>query len=234
MDDGSLSGEICLPHGFNGLVLFAHGDSSRKSLRNRHITTALQESGLGTLLFDLLTKEEEKEGRGGEEESTIHKRTLQLGFNDDDDIQLLADRLVKATDSVLERFDVSDGDNMPPIGYFGAGMEAAATLVAASRRSDIIKAVVSRGGLPHLAGSLLQQVRAPTMLVVGSDDDKEIVDLNKKAFSKLSLLADNEKKRLEIIPEATHLLEKQDWLEQQVSKLAADWFVSSFKDRRRP
>lgn len=227
MDNGSLSGEICLPHGFNGLVLFAHG-GSRKSSRDRYIATALQESGLGTLLFDLLTKEEqEKEEK--EEESAINKRTLQLTL---DDIQLLADRLVKATDSVLERFDVSDGDNMPPIGYLGASTGAATALVAASRRSDVIKAVVSCGGLPHLAGSLLQQVRAPTLLVVGSDDDKVVVDLNKEAFSKLSLLADNEKKRLEIIPGATHLLEEQDGLEQ-VSKLATDWFVSFFKERRR-
>jgi putative phosphoribosyl transferase len=214
----SLSGDLNIPDGAQGVVLFAHGSGSgRHSPRNRYVAKVLQEAGLGTLLFDLLTEDEE----------IIDEQTRHLRF----DIGLLADRLVGATDWLLKGFDVSDdGDDIPSIGYFGASTGAAAALVAAARRADTVRAVVSRGGRPDLAGEYLDQVRAPTLLLVGGNDEP-VIGLNQEAYDKLKLLKEDEK-RLTIIPGATHLFEEPGKLEQ-VAQLASDWFSCFLKRQTR-
>lgn len=211
-----LSGDLYLPNQMQGIVLFAHGSgSSRQSPRNRFVAEVLQQAGMGTLLFDLLTKDEE----------AIDEQTGHLRF----EIELLANRLVEATDWLIQSFDVSDGDDIPSIGYFGASTGAAAALVAAARRSDAVKAVVSRGGRPDLAGKSLGQVRAPTLLLVGGDDDP-VIGLNQDAYDKLALLNNGEKK-LTIIPDATHLFEEPGKLED-VAQLASKWFSYFLKYHR--
>jgi putative phosphoribosyl transferase len=214
----SLSGDLNIPDGAQGVVLFAHGSGSgRHSPRNRYVAKVLQKAGLGTLLFDLLTEDEE----------IIDEQTRHLRF----DIGLLADRLVGATDWLLKGFDVSDdGDDIPSIGYFGASTGAAAALVAAARRADTVRAVVSRGGRPDLAGEYLDQVRAPTLLLVGGNDEP-VIGLNQEAYDKLKLLKEDEK-RLTIIPGATHLFEEPGKLEQ-VAQLASDWFSCFLKRQTR-
>ena len=214
----SLSGDLNIPDGAQGVVLFAHGSGSgRHSPRNRYVANVLQKAGLGTLLFDLLTEDEE----------IIDEQTRHLRF----DIGLLADRLVGATDWLLKGFDVSDdGDDIPSIGYFGASTGAAAALVAAARRADTVRAVVSRGGRPDLAGEYLDQVRAPTLLLVGGNDEP-VIGLNQEAYDKLKLLKEDEK-RLTIIPGATHLFEEPGKLEQ-VAQLASDWFSCFLKRQTR-
>ena len=208
-----LSGDLNIPDGAQGVVLFAHGSGSgRHSPRNRHVAKVLQEAGLGTLLFDLLTEDEE----------IIDEQTRHLRF----DIGLLANRLIGATDWLLKSFDVFDGDDMPTIGYFGASTGAAAALVAAAKRPDIVKAVVSRGGRPDLAGEYLDQVRAPTLLLVGGNDE-QVIELNQEAYDKLKLLKEDEK-RLTIVPGATHLFEEPGKLEQ-VAQLASGWFACFLK-----
>jgi putative phosphoribosyl transferase len=191
-----------------GIVLFAHGSGSgRHSPRNRYVARVLQQAGLGTLLFDLLTEEEER----------IDDQTGHLRF----DIELLAKRLVGATDWLVQGFDAPDGDGMPNLGYFGASTGAAAALVAAARRADSVKAIVSRGGRPDLAGEFLIRVRAPTLLLVGGNDEP-VIELNQEAYDKLTLLKSDEKK-LTIIPGATHLFEERNTL-GQVAQLAGGWF----------
>jgi putative phosphoribosyl transferase len=214
----SLSGDLNIPDGAQGVVLFAHGSGSgRHSPRNRYVAKVLQKAGLGTLLFDLLTEDEE----------IIDEQTRHLRF----DIGLLADRLVGATDWLLKGFDVSDdGDDIPSIGYFGASTGAAAALVAAARRADTVRAVVSRGGRPDLAGEYLDQVRAPTLLLVGGNDEP-VIGLNQEAYDKLKLLKEDEK-RLTIIPGATHLFEEPGKLEQ-VAQLASGWFSCFLKRQTR-
>jgi putative phosphoribosyl transferase len=213
----SLSGDLNIPDSAQGVVLFAHGSGSgRHSPRNRYVAKVLQEAGLGTLLFDLLTEDEE----------IIDEQTRHLRF----DIGLLADRLVVATDWLLNGFDVSDGDDIHSIGYFGASTGAAAALVAAARRADTVRAVVSRGGRPDLAGEYLDQVRAPTLLLVGGNDEP-VIGLNQEAYDKLKLLKEDEK-RLTIISEATHLFEEPGKLEQ-VAQLASGWFLSFLKRQTR-
>lgn len=212
-----LAGDLYLPDTMQGIVLFAHGSGSgRHSPRNRYVARVLQEAGLGTLLFDLLTEEEER----------IDDQTRHLRF----DIGLLAERLVGATDWLLQGIDVSDGDDIPNLGYFGASTGAAAALVAAARRADSIKAVVSRGGRPDLAGAYLLRVRAPTLLVVGGND-QPVIKLNQEAYDKLTLLKDDEKK-LTIIAGATHLFEERDTLEQ-VAQIASGWFSCFFGHRNK-
>src|SRR5215213_707829 len=209
----SLSGDLNIPDGAQGVVLFAHGSGSgRHSPRNRYVAKVLQEAGLGTLLFDLLTEDEE----------LIDDQTRHLRF----DIGLLADRLVMATDWLLPQFDVSNRNDIPGIAYFGASTGAAAALVAAAKRADVVKAVVSRGGRPDLAGEYLGQVRAPTLLLVGGNDEP-VIGLNQEAYDKLRLLKNDEKK-LTIIPGATHLFEEPGKLEQ-VAKLAVGWFSCFLK-----
>jgi pimeloyl-ACP methyl ester carboxylesterase len=215
----SLSGDLDIPDGTQGVVLFAHGSGSgRHSPRNRYVAKVLQEAGVGTLLFDLLTEDEE----------LIDEQTLHLRF----DIGLLADRLVGATDWLLQRFDASNSDDiLPSIGYFGASTGAAAAVVAAAKRADIVKAVVSRGGRPDLAGDeYLNQVRAPTLLLVGGNDGP-VIGLNQEAYDKLKLLKEEDEKKLTIVPGATHLFEEPGKLEQ-VAQIASEWFGSFLKQHQ--
>jgi len=200
----SLQGILHLPDGARGIVLFAHGSGSgRLSPRNQFVAKMLQEKNIGTLLMDLLTKEEE----------VIDARTLHLRF----DIELLAGRLLDVTDWVREQERMASLH----IGYFGASTGAAAALVAAAERTDLIKAVVSRGGRPDLAEPVLDAVLAPTLLIVGGDD-KAVIELNRRALAIIAC-----EKKLEIVPGATHLFEEPGTLEQ-AAKLASAWFQAHF------
>ncbi|HZP81330.1 MAG TPA: alpha/beta fold hydrolase [Chthonomonadaceae bacterium] len=203
----TLDGDLTIPEGeVRGIVLFAHGSgSSRNSPRNKYVAQLLNEDGCATLLMDLLTREEE----------AIDEQTRHLRF----DIGLLAGRLVGATDWLR---DNPLTQNLP-IGYFGASTGAAAALVAAAERPDVIRAVVSRGGRPDLAIEALPRVQAPTLLIVGGED-RPVIPLNQQAFKQLS----RAEKRLEIVPGATHLFEEEGALEE-VARLASDWFVRYLK-----
>ena len=197
----TLAGDLTIPAGAQGLVLFAHGSgSSRFSPRNRFVAQVLQEGGLATLLFDLLTSEEE----------AIDLHTRHLRF----DIDLLANRLVAATDWVCGQ----PATRPLRIGYFGASTGAAAALIAASQRPEIVAAVVSRGGRPDLALPALGQVKAPTLLIVGGHD-QAVIELNQQALAELRSEA-----KLEIVPGATHLFEEPGALEA-AAHLARNWFV---------
>jgi dienelactone hydrolase len=201
-DSVKLEGNLVIPAGAQGIVLFAHGSgSSRHSPRNRYVASVLQQEGLATLLLDLLTAQEEK----------IDLRTRQLRF----DIGLLATRLVGATDW-LSHTPTTQHLN---IGYFGASTGSAAALIAATKRPDAVKAIVSRGGRPDLAGSALTCVQAPTLLIVGGHDFP-VITMNEDA---LALLDQAAAKQLEIIPGATHLFEEAGTLDQ-VAVLASQWF----------
>ena len=168
----SLSGDLTVIEGSPGIILFAHGSGSgRHSRRNRYVAKVLQDAGLGTLLFDLLTEEEE----------VIDEQTLHLRF----DIGLLTNRLVAVTDWLVQNRAASNNLN---IAYFGASTGAAASLAAAAKRVDIIKAVVSRGGRPDLADPYLGQVKAPTLLIVGGYDTP-VIKMNQEAFDKLQQLS---------------------------------------------
>jgi putative phosphoribosyl transferase len=199
---------LTLLEGSLGIVLFAHGSGSgRHSRRNRYVAKVLQDAGLGTLLFDLLTEEEE----------VIDERTRHLRF----DIGLLTNRLVAVTDWLVQNRASSNNLN---IAYFGASTGAAAALAAAAKREDIIKAVVSRGGRPDLADPYLGQVGAPTLLIVGGYDTP-VIQMNQEAFDKLQQLsAEKGEKKLVIVPEATHLFEEPGKLEI-VAQLASGWFT---------
>jgi dienelactone hydrolase len=195
-----LQGDLVLPEGARGLVLFAHGSGSgRHSPRNRYVAGVLHERALGTLLIDLLTLEEERE-----DASTGHLRF---------DIPLLAKRLVGATDWLL----VEAGTARLKIGYFGASTGGGAALVAAAERPEAVAAVVSRGGRPDLAGEALPRVQAPTLLIVGGNDGP-VIQMNRSAFAQMRAV-----KKLEIVPGASHLFEEPGTLEE-VARLAADWF----------
>lgn len=200
VDGITLEGDLTIPDGATGIVLFAHGTgSSRFSPRNRAVASELQAGGMATLLLDLLTAEEEQA-----EAATRHLR-----FN----IELLATRLGAATDWIGRRADT----RALPIGYFGASTGAAAALVAASHRRHIIRAIVSRGGRPDLAGEALGTVQAATLLIVGGLDT-QVIALNQEAFRRLRCV-----KRIDIVPGATHLFEEPGALES-VSRLARQWF----------
>jgi pimeloyl-ACP methyl ester carboxylesterase len=199
--DLRLAGTLSLPDAPTGLVLFAHGSgSSRQSPRNRRVAAALQQHGLATLLFDLLTPEEEE----------IDLIDASLRF----DIPLLADRLIGATDIVR----VVDPLRELPIGYFGASTGAAAALVAAAKRSDAVSAVVSRGGRPDLAGAVLPSVRAPTLFIVGGDD-RWVLGVNQQAARQMTA-----PHRVVVVEGATHLFEEPGALDH-VARLAAAWFT---------
>lgn len=208
LEDVLLDGDVVVPTGADGIVMFVHGSgSSRHSSRNRFVAEQLQLGGMGTLLFDLLTEEEE----------AIDLRTGEMRF----DIPLLAQRTMEATDWLsLQSF--ASGLS---IGYFGASTGAAAALIAASQRTELVKAVVSRGGRPDLASSALTKVIAPTLLIVGGHDDI-VIDLNEQAFAQL-----NTEKRLVIVPGASHLFEEAGTLEH-VAALATDWFATHLTSRR--
>lgn len=196
----ALPGFVDIPDEARGLVLFAHGSgSSRFSPRNNYVAQALREAHVGTLLFDLLTAEEER----------LDEQTRDLRF----DILLLTRRLIAATHWAQSHPELSH----LPIGYFGASTGAAAALCAAACTPSV-RAVVSRGGRPDLAGSALAEVRAPTLLIVGGDD-RQVLPLNRRTLAQLPCEA-----RLEIVPGATHLFEEPGALEQ-VASLAANWFV---------
>jgi dienelactone hydrolase len=196
-----LEGNLGVPEGARGVVLFAHGSGSgRHSPRNRYVAGMLREAGLATLLVDLLTSEEEE----------VDLRTRQLRF----DIGLLAERLVGATDWIAQN---PDTQNLP-VGYFGASTGAGAALAAAAERPEDVGAVVSRGGRPDLAGDSLSRVQAPTLLIVGGNDIP-VIGMNRKAMEQMQV-----EKKLEIVPRATHLFEEPGALEE-VARLAAGWFV---------
>lgn len=196
----ALEGSLFSPPRARGVVIFAHGSgSSRFSPRNREVAEVLTSAGFAALLFDLLTDTEEvAEQEGG-----------MLRF----DIALLAERLVAATQWVVENRPTHGLD----IGYFGASTGAAAALVAAAGLPDLVKAVVSRGGRPDLAGHALARVRASTLLIVGGNDHP-VIEMNREALDQLQCT-----KRMEIVPGASHLFEEPGRLEQ-VGELARDWF----------
>jgi putative phosphoribosyl transferase len=196
----TIEGNLTLPEGAQGIVLFAHGSgSSRHSPRNRYVAWLLNQANLATLLVDLLTSDEE----------TIDLRTGHLRF----DIELLAERLISVTDWLMQQRDT----RRLRIGYFGASTGAGAALVAAAERPDVVGAVVSRGGRPDLAGAALARVRAPTLLIVGGNDF-QVIELNRAAFALL-----RSEKQLVIVPGATHLFEEPGALDE-VARLAREWF----------
>jgi len=196
----TLDADLNLPDNASGLVLFAHGSgSSRFSPRNRHVARQLNQAGLATVLADLLTPAEE----------AVDEQTRHLRF----DIALLAERLIDVTSWLGEQEQTKQLD----IGLFGASTGAGAALVAAAQRPDVVRAVVSRGGRPDLAGQALAQVLAPTLLIVGGDDT-QVIDLNRQAFVQL-----RGEKKLVVIPGATHLFEEAGALDS-VAALARDWF----------
>jgi dienelactone hydrolase len=197
-----LQGDLSMPSAPKGVVLFAHGSgSSRHSPRNQYVAEVLNEQSLGTLLVDLLTAEEERED----------EFTGQLRFN----IDLLTRRLVAITDWLESSTQVRGHG----IGLFGASTGAAAALMTAARRPETVKAVVSRGGRPDLAGSDASLVRAPTLLIVGGKDTA-VLQMNRDAMALMKC-----KTELKIVPGATHLFEERGAL-AQVAKLAADWFTT--------
>jgi len=202
-----LEGRLMIPGGARGLVVFAHGSgSSRHSPRNRFVAGELHRAGLGTLLLDLLTEQEE----------AVDSRTGHLRF----DIDLLASRLGVATEWAHAQRETS----ALALGYFGASTGAAAALVAAAERPELVRAVVSRGGRPDLAGASLERVRAPTLLLVGGAD-RMVLELNREALTQLGC-----EKLIEVVPGATHLFEEPGALDQ-VARSAARWFTRHLGSR---
>ena len=196
----ALEGNLIVPETARGIVLFAHGSgSSRFSSRNRHVAYQLRQGGLGTLLIDLLSAEEE----------LVDTRTSHLRF----DIDLLAERVVGTLNWLARQHSF-------PIGIFGASTGAAAALAAAARKPALVHAIVSRGGRPDLANGMLPKVKAPTLLIVGGDD-APVIQMNQAAFHRLQC-----EKRMEIIPGATHLFEEPGALDR-VAELARDWFTNT-------
>ncbi len=196
-----LDGDLAIPEGATGIVLFAHGSGSgRRSPRNRYVAGELRRAGLATLLMDLLTTQEE----------AVDLRTSHLRF----DIGLLAERLVGAIDWLAQQPATRD----LRVGLFGASTGAGAALVAAAARPEMVDAVVSRGGRPDLAGPALTIVQAPTLLLVGGND-LPVLDLNQEALEQIPA-----EKRLEVVPGASHLFEEPGALEE-VARLAGDWFT---------
>ena len=197
----TLAGDLVVPESAAGIVLFAHGSgSSRFSTRNRYVAGVLQLAGFATLLFDLLTRQEEAaDARSGE-----------YRF----DIPLLAQRLAGVTEWIVKRPETTE----LPVGYFGASTGAAAALMAAAFAPERIAAVVSRGGRPDLAGDRLAEVRAPTLLIVG-ELDRSVITLNEAARRRMHARCD-----LVIVEGATHLFEERGTLEQAAA-LATDWFT---------
>jgi pimeloyl-ACP methyl ester carboxylesterase len=200
---GSLPGDLVRPPQSDGLILFAHGSGSgRASPRNRAVAATLNAAGLGTLLFDLLTPDE-----------ALDRRNV---F----DIPLLGSRLSAAAAWIRDHL----GDPGLPIGYFGASTGAGAALWAAAEPDDPVRAVVSRGGRPDLAGDRLGRVRAPTLLIIGGADPV-VLGLNEQALAVMRCPAE-----LVVVPGATHLFEEPGALER-VAALASDWFGSHLRDR---
>jgi putative phosphoribosyl transferase len=204
-----LAGHLAALPGASGIVLFAHGSgSSRFSPRNVYVADVLENAGLATLLMDLLTPAEERED----------ERTARLRF----DIALLGERLIGAVDWLATNGETAG----LPVALFGASTGAAAALIAAAARPERVAAVVSRGGRPDLAGRVLVEVHAPTLLIVGGADT-QVVELNQQALAQLTC-----EKQLVLVPGATHLFEEAGALEQ-VAQLAARWFVDKLGARDR-
>lgn len=209
-DGVELTADLSLPDSTVGLVVFAHGSgSSRHSPRNRHVAAVLNHGAIATILIDLLTEEEE----------AVDLSTAELRF----DIDLLVRRLTAITDWVGGEPDL----NNLGIGYFGASTGAAAALAAAAERPDTVRAVVSRGGRPDLAGPALSQVLAPCLFIVGGDDSV-VLGLNRAAIAEL---APTTARHLEIILGATHLFEERGAL-ARVAVLAREWFQNYLEMRR--
>lgn len=202
LDEVTLMGNISIPEGARKLVIFAHGSgSSRFSPRNRYVAQALNLNGIATLLFDLLTPDEE----------SIDVETRSYRFN----IELLAKRLAAVTEWLIKEYDKYQFN----IGYFGSSTGAAAALVASTlTEGKNIKAIVSRGGRPDLAGDFLAQVTAATLLIVG-ELDTEVIELNEETLKYLSA-----EKAITIVPGATHLFEEPGTLDVVIN-LAKDWFL---------
>ena len=202
--EGQIAADLRVPERAMGLVMFAHGSgSSRFSSRNRAVAAFLEERRCGTLLLDLLTREEEA--------IDIHTREFRF------DIDRLGLRVVLATDWVQQRPDLK----RLPLGSFGASTGAAAALIGAAERPSVTRAVVSRDGRPDLAGRALPRVKAPTLLIVGGDDEP-VIEMNRDAMRQMTAPVE-----LATVPGATHLFEEPGTLEQ-VMELAADWFHRHF------
>lgn len=211
VEGAALEGTLALPNNPKGLVLFAHGSgSSRHSPRNRYVAEVLNRDKIATLLFDLLTAEEER----------LDQYTGALRF----DIPFLATRLIGATKWVLKDRQTQE----LKIGYFGASTGAGAALIAAAELPDAVSAVVSRGGRPDLAKDALPGVRAATLLIVG-ENDEPVIAMNREALERLG----SHDKKLIIIPGATHLFEEPGTLEE-AARLAAVWFVVHFRSNETP
>ncbi|MGE5099313.1 MAG: dienelactone hydrolase family protein [Deltaproteobacteria bacterium] len=206
-----LPGDLSVPADSKGIVVFAHGSgSTRKSRRNQRVAARLQDAGFATLLFDLLTSDEE----------SLDTLTGRLRF----DVPLLAERLAKVTDWLRSQTDTRGLG----VGYFGASTGAAAALVAAAALPTQVRAIVSRGGRPDLAGPYLARVAVPTLLIVGGAD-APVIGMNQSALRQLA----SSTKQLVIVPGATHLFEEPGALDR-VSELALDWFDRYLAGARSP
>lgn len=205
-----LEGDLFVPNNAQGIVLFAHGSgSSRFSPRNRFVAAQLNQGNVATLLFDLLTPEEEQ--------NDIYSAHLRF------DIELLAKRLACASDFVTTCGYTQELS----IGYFGASTGGAAALIAAANRVNIVQAVVTRGGRPDLAGKALPHVQCPTLLIVGGAD-LNVIPLNQSAYNQLTC-----PKQLTLVPKATHLFEEPGALEY-VAELALEWFQNNLTTNNIP
>jgi dienelactone hydrolase len=211
--EGNLTIPKTIDKDVKGIVIFAHGSgSSRHSPRNKYVAKVLNDAGIVTLLIDLLTSEEEK----------VDDYTLEHRFN----IKLLARRLLAATDWISQ----NEKYRNLKIGYFGASTGAAASLVAAAERSNLVYAIVSRGGRPDLADSdILNNIESPTLLIVG-EKDEQVIELNEMALKQLTKI--EKKKKIVIIPNATHLFEEPGTLEE-VAKVASGWFQCFFLENKK-
>ena len=211
--EGNLTVPNTIDISVKGIVIFAHGSgSSRHSPRNKYVAKVLNDAGIATLLIDLLTSKEE----------AVDDITREHRFN----IQLLAKRLLAATDWISQ----NDKFKALKIGYFGASTGAAAALVAAAERTSLVYAIVSRGGRPDLARSeILNRIESPTLLIVG-EKDKQVIDLNENALKQLTKI--EKKKKIVIIPKATHLFEEPGTLEE-VAKVASGWFQCFFLEDKK-
>lgn len=213
-EQNMIEGNLILPNSgtsMKGIVIFAHGSgSSRHSPRSKYVSQVLNNVGIATLVVDLLTPKEE----------TVDNLTREHRFN----IALLAQRLISCTDWILQDPELKN----LKIGYFGASTGAAAALVAAAARPNVINAIVSRGGRPDLAGKeVLDQIEAPTLLIVG-ENDKTVIELNQNALNLLTRI--EKKKKLILIPNATHLFEEEGALEE-VARRASGWFECFFLEK---
>jgi len=200
-----LDGILSIPKKASRIVLFVHGSgSSRLSVRNQYVANILHKANIATLLFDLLTLSEDE----------VDAVTREYRFN----ISLLASRLIAVTDWILQQPITHDC----LLGYFGASTGGAAALCAAAKKQDVVKAVVSRGGRPDLAGELLSEVIAPTLLIVGGHDEP-VIEMNQNAMLQMHCI-----KKLEIVPGATHLFEEAGTLDE-VAMVAKKWFLNYLK-----